>query len=235
MTLAAPTLNVHIEIPDFQALSERGHWDACAVVAEADALHVCAWNGVPLVENTINAWRWQYIQAKRWTQGSGTTLGNIYWHLTQTAIRAHVAAYIPYADSPNLDALHQLLKAQCLAQNPIIIEVGNAAALPHAEQGVQYHFVTIGGIDSAEGYLIANGDTLDAFSHANGAILPTYWASWQTLVNAKICGAIALDRGYKPPAPPPAPAGSPLDTASLLALLAEAETTLDAIKAKLGG
>ena len=231
---AAAPATVHLEIPGFAAMSERGHWDACAVVAELDALHVCAWRNEPLVENTINAWRWQYVQAQRWTQGAGTTLSNIYWHLTQTAIHAHVAGYIHFSDTPDLAALHAFLKAQCVAGNPIIIEVSNASALPHAEQGVHYHFVTIGGIDSTLGYLIANGDTTDAFSHPNGATLPLYWATWAQLVTAGICGAIALDRGYTPPTPPPAP--PPINqTGEALALAQQALSALQQVIVKLGG
>lgn len=225
---AAAPAAVHLEIEGFQALSEQGHWDACAVVAEIDALHVCPWNAVPLTENSINAWRWQYVQQRnpsRWTQGAGTTLGNIHWHLTQTALHAHVAAYQPYSDTPNLTALHTLLKQQCLLKNPIIVQVVNAQALPHAEQGVRSHFVTIGGIDSRLGYLVANGDTVDAIQHAAGAIVPTYWATWQTLVNAQIRGAIALDASYKP-APPPAPPAPSIDTAKALVLAQELVTVL---------
>jgi len=206
-TPAGVSAAVHLEIPGFAALSEQGHWDACAVVAEADALHVCGWNGVKLESNTIDAWRWQYVQQRnpiRWTQGAGTTLGNIMWHLAYMHAD-HIAGYIPYSGQPNMDQLHNFVKAQSLKQNPIIIEVSNAQALPHAEQGVHYHFVTLGGIDSTLGYLVANGDTLDALRGPAGAIVPTYWATWSTLALAGICGAIALDRGYAVPTPPPPP------------------------------
>ena len=237
--MTAPT-NTHIEIPDFQALSEQGHWDACAVVAEADALHVCPWRmqAQELSETAIESMRWQYLQAidpatgkPRWTPGEGTTLGNIHWHLS--AMGAHIAGYIPYSKTPDLNALHTFLKSHCLAQNPIIIEVGNAAALPHAEQGVQYHFVTLGGIDSTLGYLVANGDTLDALAGKAGAIVPTYWATWQTLINAKVCGAIALQRTVAVP-PPPAPNPTP-DMDTLRKLAGEALSALQSMQTILGG
>src|SRR5690348_5270563 len=232
-TVAPPpsSVSVHVEIPGFQALSEQGHWDACAVVAEADALHVCPWNGVPLEENTINAWRYQYVRANRWTQGAGTTLGNIYWHLTQTPVRAHIVGYIPFSNLPNLTTLHAFVKRQCLQQNPIIIQVSNASALPHAEQGVHYHFVALGGIDSTLGYLVANGDTTDALAGKPGAIVPTYWATWDVLVKAGICGAIALDRGYVPPTPTPTPPSVP--SSDLHALAADALSALEKLTAAL--
>lgn len=225
---AAAPASVHIEIPGFQALSEQGHWDACSVVAEIDALHVCPWNGVPLAENSINAWRYQYVKNGHW-RGGGCYLSDIYWHLGY--IKAHVAGYIPYSPTPNLATLHGFLKDHAVKGNPIIIEVANAAALPHAEQGVQYHFVAIGGIDSQLGYLIGNGDTTDALQKPPGAIVPCYWATWQTLVNAKICGAIAVQRIVETP-PPPDP---PIDTAQALKLAHEAQAALDELVKVLGG
>ena len=229
MHAPAAATGVHVEIPGFQALSEQGHWDACAVVAELDALHVCTWRNEPLVENTINAWRWQYVQARRWTAGAGTTLSNIYWHLTQTPIRAHIAGYIPYSGSPDMAALHTFIKTQMLAQNPVIVEVSNAAALPHAEQGVRYHFVCLGGIDSTQGYLVANGDTLDAIQNKPGAIVPTYWATWAQLTQAGVCGAIALQRVVTPPPPPPPP--PPVPPIGLQDAITQAEALLAALKA----
>lgn len=226
-TATSTPANVHIEIPGFQALSERGHWDACAVIAELDALHVCAWRNEPLTSNTVNAWRWQYIQAGHWSkiQSEGTTLAAIHWHITETAIHGHVSEYIMYSDTPNLAAIHALLKRQCVAGNPVIIQVVNAQALPNNEAGVKSHFVTIGGIDSDRGYLVANGDTLDAFSSPVGATLPLQWASWSTLVNAQISGALALDRGHIAPTPAPVPTPTPapapdLNAAAIAALRA---------------
>lgn len=224
---------VHIEIPGFQALSEQGHWDACSVVAEIDALHVCPWNGVPLAENSINAWRYQYVKYGHW-RGNGCYLSDIYWHLTETPIHAPITGYIPYSPTPNLAALHKLLIDQASKQNPIIIQVANAAALPHAEQGVQYHFVAIGGIDSDLGYLIGNGDTTDALQKPPGAIVPCYWATWQVLVNAKICGAIAVERIVKPTTPPDPPE-TPIDTAKALQLAQQAQSTIDELVKVLGG
>lgn len=239
MSAPAAATGVHVEIPGFQAISEQGHWDACAVVAELDALHVCTWRNEPLVENTIDAWRWQYVQAidpatkkPRWTSGQGTTLGNIHWHLTETAIHAHLAGYIPYSDSPDLAKLHTFIKSHMVAQNPVIIEVSNAAALPHAEPGVRYHFVTLGGIDSVQGYLVASGDTLDAIRGKAGARVPTYWATWAQLTQAGVCGAIALQRVVAPPPPPPPPSPiPPIPPIGLQAAITQAEALLAALRA----
>lgn len=232
MSTATAASKVHLEIPGAQALSERTSpyvpWDACAVIAETVALHVCPWNAVALVKNTVLAWRWQYIKYGHWSkvQSQGTTLAAIYWHLTATPIRAHIAGYIPYSDTPDLAKLHEFIKQQSLQQNPIIIMVNNAQALTKNEKGVRGHFVTLAGIDSDLGYLTLNGDTVDALN-TTALIVPSYWNTWAQLVAADIRGAIALQREITPPAPPP----PPVVPMGLSAAIAQAEALLVALKA----
>lgn len=237
-TASAPTpTKVHLEIPGFAALSERGHWDACSVVAEIDALHACPWNSVALAGASIDAWRWQYVRYGHWTYDPksgrpiGTTLAAILWHLTQTAIHAHVAGYIPYSDTPDNAALHDFVKRHALALNPIIVQVSNAQALPRAEQGVIQHFITLGGIDSDRGYLVANGDTLDALN-TTATTVPLQWATWATLSAAKISGAIALQRIV--PAPVPTTSPQPLVTQAVRDSVHELVTQAQALAALLG-
>lgn len=233
-TAAAATTtatNVHIEIPGFAAVSERGHWDACGPIAELDALHVCPWTrqGVVLNETAIASTRWQYVEANHW-RGHGCYLSDIHWHLQH--IGAHIAGYVPFSDTPDLATLHTFVKQQLVAQNPVIIEVSRAYNLPKNEAGVDYHFVALGGIDSTQGYLVANGDTVDAFSHPAGATLPLNWATWQQLVNAGICGAIALQRILPtPPTPTPVPTVPPVPPIGLADAIAQAEALVAALKA----
>ena len=245
--MSAPALvaspAVHIEIPGFQALSERNHWDTCAIIAEMDALNVCAWAATKFTSAAsiyarLVSWRGEYLAAinpatgkPRFTPGAGTTLGNIHWHLTKH--QAHLAGYIPYSDTPNLTALHAFIKAQTLAQNPVIIQVVNAQALPHAEQGVKSHFVCLGGIDSVQGYLVANGDTTDALT-TSAFLVPLYWTTWQQLVNAQIVVALALDRGWTPPPPPPPPPVVPVIPIGLADAITQAEALVAALKAMEG-
>ena len=224
--MSATSNATHVEIPHFLALTERGNWDACGVVAELAALHACPWSGVkfPTAASgpaTVKAWRQQYVDAGHW-RGGGCYLSDIYWHLTTH--NRHVDAYLPYSDTPNLTALHTFIHTWTLKAHPVIIEVSNAAALPHNEQGIRYHFVCLGGIDSDAGYLVANGDT-DAALTTTKLWVPTYWATWATLVRAGICGAIAINRDYTPPAPPPVP---PI---GLTAVITQAEALVAALKA----
>lgn len=238
MATATAPAKTHIEIPGAQSLSERTSpyhpWDACAVIAELVALHLCAWRNEPLAKNTVWSWRWQYIENGHWSkiQSEGTTLEAIYWHLTATAIHAHIAGYIPRNDAPNLAALHAFIKAQMLQQNPVIVFVGNAQALAKNEQGVHGHFVTLAGIDSDAGYLTLNGDTLDALNTTD-LLIPSYWNTWEQLVNAQINGAIALQRTVAVP-PPPAPNPTP-DMDTLRKLAGEALSALQGIQTILGG
>lgn len=229
----AAAANVHIEIPGFKALSEQAHWDACGPIAEIDSLHVCPAFAVPLTEASIVAYRSQYVAAGHW-RGNGCYLSDIHWHLT-SVVKAPIAAYIAYSATPNLTNLHALVKTHTYKQNPVIIQVLNAQALPHAEQGVKSHFVALGGLDSTLGYLVANGDTTDAIQGPPGAIVPCYWATWQTLVNAKIAGAIAIQRVVAPPKPPDPTPPPPIDTAKALELAREAQTTINELVTVLGG
>ncbi len=224
-------VNIHIEIPGFQALTERNHWDACALIAEMDALNVCPWAstkfslGASAISNRVSSWRNEYIAAGRWDlPNHGTSLKNIYWHLTKH--KAHIAGYIPYSDTPNLQALHDFIKHHTLAQNPVIIQVVNAQALPKNESGVASHFVTLGGIDSADGYLVANGDTEQALT-TGAFLLSLNWATWAVLVKAQIRGAIALDRSWQAPTPAPTPTPTPTPTPVVPIGLADAIASVE--------
>jgi len=243
---AAPASSIRRIIPGFAALSEQGHWDACAIIAEMAAAHACPWavrmwpdvalSNPAAVNAKIVNWRQMYLSASRWTVGHGTTLGNIYWHLGE--LHAHLAGYIPTVNSPNLTALHDFVKRHTYHGNPVIIFISRAYNLTKNEAGVYGHFVTLGGIDSTLGYVTANGDTLDGLRSAAGAIIPCQWNTWAQLVAAGINGAIALDASYAPPAPPspPAPPVTPPPSDSspdLHALAADALSALQKLTAAL--
>ena len=223
---------VHITIPNFIGASEmeipRPH-DGCAVAAEMMALHVCPWvnPAVQIDATTLSKIRQNYIDNKKWTISEGTTLANILWHLDSAyhanTTNGRIAGYIPFSSNPDYNKLHAFIKQHTLAQNPVICEVANAQALPHNEQGVFYHFVTLGGIDSNAGYFTGNSDIIEAIQDETKAIIPIFWAGWNTLANAKICGAIALRRIDPPPPVNP-------NTADLNAI----ETAVNNIKKRLG-
>ena len=205
--------SVHIEIPHFanHALWEGAvAWDACGCVANEVAL--AALGGRTPDPGNAQQVRARDLASGHFTTGSGQTLADIVWDINQRGF--HQLDVIPYSGSPDLNALHDLVKSGGLNGWPVIIQVSRAYNLPDNEAGVNYHFVVSGGIDSTLGYLIANGDTRTGIARQPGfpanTQLPTNWATWATLVNAGICGAILVKpMGWTPPTPAPAPAPVP--------------------------
>lgn len=235
MGIATPSATnraVHIEIPHFHALYEGAvNWSACGPVANEVAL-ACLdgfQNGrMPDVGNA-KAVMAADIAAGRFTPHQGQDLADILWDIQRRGY--HQVETIPYSGAPDTTALHAFVKRGALAQFPVIIEVSHAYNLPDNEAGVNYHFVVIGGIDSALGYLIANGDTQTAIRQG-GNWPPLNWATWAQLVAAGVCGAIMVKPMNWQPAPPVAPpddeAAEAAKVAALQAQFAQVESSVAA-------
>lgn len=225
-TAATSGASVHKVVSGFTAITEQGHWDACSIIAEIAALHpapwckIHSWGDPAGLSGLVKAWRNEYIAAGRWDidalgKGHGTSLANIHWHM---AVKHpfHLAGYLPSLDAPTSsdhEQLHSFVKDNVYAGNTVIVFVTRAYNLPHNQAGVQRHFVTLGGIDSKLGYLVANGDTDEGIAAAAGTVIPCHWATWGQLLAAGVNGAIAVDVGWKPPVPiPPTPIPTPTPT-----------------------
>ena len=239
--VAPAPVKTRIVIPGAEAKSEREGlhpWQDCGPIAELDALHICPQFAAryPLTLAIVQELHREYVAYGHW-RGGGCYLSDIYWHLTEY-VKAPIAGYIPYAEPANLDALHTFIKRHMLLQNPVIVEVGRAYNLPQNEAGVNYHFVTLAGIDSDAGYLVLNGDTREALTTAHN-IVQAYWASWATLQAAHLCGAIAVKRivPTPPPVTPTPPPTPPVGDSSSenLTLAQQALSALQTLVAKLGG
>lgn len=223
-TAVATSTTVHRVMPNFTALYEGDVvWDACGPVANEVA--VAALERRKPSAATAIAIRARDLQARRFAVKSGQTLDDIHWDLT--AQRGYpIAAYIPYSASPDLARIHETIKAATSDGQPAIAELTRAYALPGNERGVYGHFVVLGGIDSALGYLVANGDTVD-FITAYNAHRQVYqdaqqmrWATWAQLVAAGIAGVIVVHP--KPtPVVAPHPATDDGDAATIKALQAQ--------------
>jgi hypothetical protein len=191
---AAAPAKVHIEVPGFQAYGEfHGSNKDCSADAELMARHPL--DGSPLDANTLNLWWGEYWNTGHHTSG-GATLANIYWHLTGSAHKldpqkARVATWIN-TDSATLDALHDNIKKALTAGQTVITYLGRALSLPYNEQGVYGHFIALGGIDSDLGYLVGNGDDVNALG--GKGIIPCRWYGWNQLVAAEINGMIAIEK-----------------------------------------
>jgi hypothetical protein len=150
-------------------------------------------DGSPLDAATLNLWWGEYWNTGHHTSG-GATLANIYWHLTGSAHKldpnkAQVATWIN-TDGATLDALHDNIKKALSAGQTVITYLGRALSLPYNEKGVYGHFVAFGGIDSDMGYLVGNGDDVNALG--GKGIIPCRWYGWNQLAAAEINGMIAI-------------------------------------------
>jgi hypothetical protein len=110
----------------------------------------------------------------------------------------------PAKDAAYFETVHQALKDAMSRHNACVVNVGNAAALPGNEHGVQWHFVTCIGIDDALGYLICNGDEVPFDGVPN-------WVTWKQLLAARPVAIVEYLKGASPvsnpiPAPLPSPA-----------------------------
>ena len=234
-TATATATAVHVQMDSFAALYEGAvAWDACGPVAAEVAM--AALEGRKPDIGLAQKIRADAIAAGKFTPHSGQTLANIVWELEQRGYTA--LTVVPFSNTPDPAALHALIKLGGLNKWPVIIEVSRAYNLPDNEGGVDYHFVVLGGIDSARGYLVANGDTKTGIANAKyhswpGAFdLPLNWATWQTLQAAGISGAILVHpKGWTPPAPPPPPAPTTVtvELSAIMALRAQATDALTAL------
>lgn len=168
----------------FQSISEFSVAnDACGPTAETVALHQAQY---PLTPSQISIIRNRDIQKGWFHPGEGEPLSSIYNDLTQLA-HFQIQQYIPYNPSVDVSTIHTALETYSGIQ-PCIVQFINAQALVGNEKGVQSHFCCVGGIDSTQGYLTANGDDIEAL--AGKTYYPARWQSWDTFLAAKICGLL---------------------------------------------
>jgi hypothetical protein len=185
---------VHVEVAGFAGYGEfHGSNKDCSADAELMARHPL--DGSPLDAATLNLWWSEYWNTGHHTSG-GATLDHIYWHLTGSAhkldaSKARVARYIPVDTIPIGDLRTAMIAALVKGQT-VIVYLGNAQALTYNERGVYGHFIALGGIDSDQGYLVGNGDDVNALG--GKGIIPTRWYGWNMLAAAQINGMIALEK-----------------------------------------
>src|SRR5690348_1804273 len=193
-TATTTAQKVHIEVPGFQAYGEfHGSNKDCSADAELMARHPL--DGSPLDAATLNLWWGEYWNTGHHTS-SGATLDHIYWHLTEGAHKldpkkARVVKFVD-TDKISLDALHEAIKEAMLAGQTVITYLGRALALPYNEKGVYGHFIALGGLDSDLGYLVGNGDDINALG--GHGIIPCRWYGWNQLAAAEINGMIAIEK-----------------------------------------
>lgn len=182
---------VHRQLPAITALSEfiGGDHDACGPYAEEEGLAAQA-NGETLSWQHAEAIRKRDIVKGWFTPGGGEPIASVYNDLI-TFESVHIIDYDTYSETLDMNSIRTKL-IQFAGTYPIVIEVAAAHNLPGNEAGVNYHFVTIVGIDSNSGYLVLNADDINALSGHQ-----TYsgrWISWGQLLAAHIVGMVVFDR-----------------------------------------
>ena len=151
--------NVHWTQPGFEAIPETdGHGDTCGIDAMMTYLAIA--KNHPMTEEHISMMRDELINLGLFDHGM--TMENIrdafrHYGVTETK-------FVNFNASLNLaafrdDIIQALENHQC-----VIFETANAQALPGNQAGVQYHFVSLWGIDSDLGYYCANGDLVSDFN-----------------------------------------------------------------------
>ena len=213
----ATATSVHVEIPHASghALYEGAvNWSACSAVAVECAIAGCE-GRIPDAGNAKRTWQRMiatgHVTKDKYGRVTGAELIHCKWALADRGYE--VVDFIDYSDTPNLAAIHSLLKSATLVRHPVVGIYTNGQALPNNERGVAGHFTTAAGIDSAAGYLIQNGDTQTAIANQAHysqwpacSNVPTNWATWTTLVNAGLKGIIAVHPKVAAPTPTPTPA-----------------------------
>lgn len=183
--------NVHRELPKQLSLSEflAGSNASCGPDAELEALNELTAGNI-LDANHLAAIQKRDAVLGWFSPTGGEPLSSIYNDINKYE-NVHLIQYISYSNTPNADAIHAAL-INYAGTYPIVVEVGNASALPDNESGVHYHFVTITGIDSVQGYEFLNGDDIQALK--GFATYPSRWVGWNTLLAAQPVGIIVFGR-----------------------------------------
>lgn len=171
-------------------IENDGHGDTCGPIVGQDymALH----SGMVLDNATLDALRQRLINDKLMdlpgdpgmTINEVATMFEKYWNVTPVKV-------VPFNAGLNFAQFRDDLIVALEAHQLVIMETGNAQALPDNQPGVQYHFLLFVGIDSNLGYYTCNGDTETGLRSGNETTDPV-WYGIGSLQAAKPVGYIIL-------------------------------------------
>jgi hypothetical protein len=202
---------LHRVLPSFAApISEfaGGYNDDCgpwAALAVLHALRSTPFDATHLdeIRNTMVAKGWW-----NWNNGrsAGCNVEQLNNYLTQVA-GVHTTAYTTYGQGHPLDTVTlRTILQQRSGIDGIIIELAAAHNLPGNERNVNGHYIAVGGIASAHGYLIGNGD--------QAPFSGTYWVGWAGIEAAVPDGLIVVPASNEGEDPVGIPANWHDDTAT---------------------
>lgn len=197
MTTPAAEPLVHIVVPGFKAIPEfsPGENDACGPTASECCIAACERRDPTVAQMLAIRARDLAHVPPLFTVHGGQTLDEL-----EADVHAYTA--IQTTKTPqgsSIEAVHAALKAATLRGNPCVLDLARAGNLPGNEADVNMHFIAIGGINSNQGYLVANGD------HAPPTFGPvgTYWVKWPAIAAAIPIGLLEYHMPVPPPPPPP--------------------------------
>lgn len=196
---------VHWQQPGFKAKSETdGHGDTCGPIVIQDYMYLKDPANWQLSNVRLDALRSDLINAGLMNvKGeAGMTIGQIAGAFRRYGVTP--LKVVTYNGSLDFQTFRQDLIAALTAHQLVVMETTYAYKLPNNQPNVNYHFVLFGGIDSVQGYWVANGDAEYALG-VQGAVDP-YWVGVQPIQACVPCGYIIL------PALDIAPVESPLIT-----------------------
>lgn len=191
--------NVHVVVPHFSAITEfAGFNDDCGPCAN----QVCcaAIEGRPPSTAGMNAMRARDLAAGKFRAGGGQTIAEVQWDVEHFTVPQIKTKLIPIGTPvEGQGGIHEQLHDAMVAGYPCVLNLALAGSLPENEDGIHYHFVAVGGIDTDLGYLIANGDALK-MPHVG-----TYWVKWPDLARAQPIALLIYYPHPQPTTPQPAP------------------------------
>lgn len=186
-------MSVTAQLVGFEACSEFSapefHNDTCGECAFLVLEHVK--DGASLTGDAVSQVRDQ-MQAQGLPVAGGTTMGELVSFFSQ-----HRGLDVVYTNGygSSWDAIHQTLLDHA-GRDGCVIEVEHADNLTGNERRVNRHYVAIGGIHPTLGYLVANGDDVNALAQhgGHGHIIPTRWMD-KSVIAAAQPSACAIVRG----------------------------------------
>lgn len=185
---------MHWTQPDAEAIPETdGHGDTCGIDALLGYLRLA--KNMPGTQGQVDAMRADLIGLGLFDHGM--TMEQIKGAANHYGVQE--VKFVDFNASLNSAAFRDDIIAALSVKQYVLYETANAQALPGNQQGVQYHFVGLWGIDSDLGYYALNGDLVSDFSPWTELPQTPVWYGIGALTASQPVGYIIL------PALPEAP------------------------------
>lgn len=167
----------------------NGCWGACGPYGLGVAL--AAAKGIPFTGAWLDTIISRMESAGKMNCSSGCTPAGLIWYIQtyHPELKFSIAGGIDFSGSAaSTAAFHAAVIPALIAGKVACAEWLNAQALLNNEQNVHVHYTSLGGIDSALGYFMMNGDKVPD-NIPNSA----YWLGWGYMSAALPCFLMLID------------------------------------------